>query len=440
MVPNVSAQSQPAWAELCHAALERIEAGDSQDGFRQLERLGNSFPRDPELATAIGTAQDAQSRPEDAAKWYERALAIDPNYEPALNNLALAYANQGNLRGGFVLLQKVVRMDPGNGGAAFNLGLMALSLKHYPESVKAFRLAREAPTLAAPLQKILLGEGTALFHMGKYRQAASSLRGASACSELDTCLLLGSSQALSDDLPAAVGTFQAAVHMAPKNPEPYFSLAMALSEGGRDSEAKEALEHGLTVAPASPVLLFGQAVICRSEGNFDQAVALALRSLEGEPTDARVWALLGTLRTYQGQIAEAEKAFLNALRFGAGVETAVEYAELLIQDERYPEAENRLNEMHKTYPNRAAVDRGLGKLYKAEQRWDKAEVFLRRSAFEDRNDPAVHYALAMTLEHLHRPAEARQEMSLFKGTKNKRRFVRALEVDSASTAMNGRGK
>src|SRR5947208_68496 len=81
-----------------------------------------------------------------------------------------------------------------------------------------------------------------------------------------------------------------------------------------------------------------------------------------------------------------------------------------------------------------AINRGLGKLYKAQGKFDAAAVFLRRAVTEDPQDPAAHYALAITLQRLHRDAEAKKELELFSAAKEERRFVRALEIASDPVA------
>src|SRR2546425_9579893 len=84
-------------------------------------------------------------------------------YEPALNNLALSLASRGLLEDAVPLLRRVLKINPENGRAAYNLALIALRLKRFNEAVEAFQLARRVHEPAAPSETIALGEGTALF-------------------------------------------------------------------------------------------------------------------------------------------------------------------------------------------------------------------------------------------------------------------------------------
>ena len=438
MAVAMRAQTQPPWISSYKIALEHIRAGKSEAGFRELEVLGASFPRDTMLATSIGAALDSDSRYQQAGRWYEKALAIDPQYEPALNNMALSLASRGRLADAVPLLHRVLKIDPENGRAAYNLALITLRLKQYQEAVEAFQVARKVPEPAAPPETMALGEATALFKLGRYAEAKNLLIKSSACSEVASCLLLGSSQALSNDLPAAVRTFQTAVRLAPQSPDPYFRLALAFLQGKRDDEAKDTLAVGLEAIPNSALLLYGQAIFYEHLGSYEQAIDSAMRSIQEAPSRPDVWSLFGNLRAHQGQVAEAEKAFQRALQLGAGVDTTVDYAEFLMHGGRYPEAEKILHELHQSSVDDAAVNRSLGKLYKAEGKFEQAAVFLQRAVDEDPQDPTAHYALAITLERLHRDAEAKKELDSFTATKEDRRFVHVLQIASDPVATGDR--
>jgi hypothetical protein len=49
---------------------------------------------------------------------------------------------------------------------------------------------------------------------------------------------------------------------------------------------------------------------------------------------------------------------------------------------------------------------------------------------EDPQDPTAHYALAISLQRLHRDEEAKRELDLFAAAKEQRRFIHVLEIAS----------
>ncbi len=433
MAVVMRAQTQPPWLSSYKIAFDHVRAGKLEVGIRELETLGASFPRDVVLATSIGAALDSASRHQQAGRWYEKALAIDSQYEPALNNLALSLASRGRLADAVPILHRVLKIDPQNGRAAYNLALITLRLKRYEEAADAFQAARRVPEPAAPAETLALGEGTALFKLGRYAEAKNVLM-RSGCPELSSCLLLGSSEALSTDLPAAVSTFQTAVRLAPQNPDPYFRLALAFLQGKRDDEARETLAVGLDAIPHSALLLYGRAILYEHLGNYEEAISSATKSIEQNPSSADVWSFLGRVHAHQGQGEEADNAFRKALQLGGGVDAAVDYAEFMTHGGRYLDAEKMLNDLHQSHANDPAVNLSLGRLYRAQGRYEQALVFLHRAVEQDPQNPAAHYALAITLERLHRDIEAKKELDLFTAAKEDRRFVRVLEVASDPVA------
>ncbi|HKW67901.1 MAG TPA: tetratricopeptide repeat protein [Terriglobales bacterium] len=417
------AQIQPSWAPRYNSALARIRAGQVDTGVQELESLGTAFPKDAELMTSIGAALDMGSRHRQADAWYGKALAIDATYEPALSNLALSLASQGRLTEALPLLQKVTRIDPRNGRAAYNLAVIELRLKRYKEAASDFESARHVPQPAAPDQTLVLGEATALFKLGCYAKAESLLN----CGEETSCLLLGSSQALAGDLPAAVRSFQRAVELAPQSPDPYFRLALAFLQGRREGDAEATLDAGLRVVPHSPLLLYGQALFYAHQADYQRAESSAQEAVERRPTWADAWGVLAELRARRGKADAAEEAFRHALQLDGSAEHAADYGEFLLRAGRLHDAHGILEPALRAHPGNAALHRALGKLYQSEGRLGSAEALLRRAVREDPEDASAHYALAMTLRRLHRDAEAKQELAQFNAVKQKEEFVRVLE-------------
>src|SRR5581483_2558861 len=98
---------------------------------------------DAQLAAWIGASLDSTSHHKEARPWYERSLAIRPDFEPALNDLALNYATLGEFSKAQPLLRQALRLNPSNARAAYNLGLVSLRLRDYKEAADSFHTARE---------------------------------------------------------------------------------------------------------------------------------------------------------------------------------------------------------------------------------------------------------------------------------------------------------
>jgi TolA-binding protein len=104
-----------------------------------------------------------------------------------------------------------------------------------------------------------------------------------------------------------------------------------------------------------------------------------------------------------------------------------QYGELLVKAGKYSEAEAELDAFARRYPQDARVARALGKLYRAQGKYRKAEEALRRSIREDASDPQAHYVLAQVLQHENQRAEANKELKLYRSAKEKSETIRILE-------------
>jgi tetratricopeptide (TPR) repeat protein len=395
-----------------------------------VDTLWKHYPNDAQLAAAIGALLDSTAHHKEATAWYQRSLSIKPGYEPALNNLALNYASLGKFSKAQPLVRQASQMDPANANLAYNLGLVCLRLNDYQEAADAFQRARQNTHVAASLNQLGLAEATARFYLSEYSETASLLKSIPQ-SGYQPLLLLGSAQALSGDLPAGIKTLQNAVALAPSDPQVYYRLALIFMLGRLNKEAQNVLTEGLKQVPRSSLLLYGMAVGCDAEGRWDEAVVWAKRCLDANPNQAVVWALLGSLYAEEAQNDDALMAYRQAMKLGSDAAVGVDLAQLLIRLQRFPEAAAELTELSNKYPNNARVDRGWGKLYREERKFDLAEKYLRQSIRLDPKDGPARFTLVEVLRLTHRTDEARKEFAIYSEQKQEREAKRLLVLAAA---------
>jgi tetratricopeptide (TPR) repeat protein len=137
----------------------------------------------------MGVLMQKNHQSEAARSWYDKALASQPTYSPALVNranlslqtfeyaaaeedlklavaqdplnadayvaLGIAQKKQGNLTGAKSALNKAVDLDPDNAYARFNLGvLMADDLKRPNEALRLFHEVLQTSTKADDLKEL----------------------------------------------------------------------------------------------------------------------------------------------------------------------------------------------------------------------------------------------------------------------------------------------
>lgn len=113
---DVLAQAQPLERNLLRAADNYFEA--------------YTFAVDPKKTAYLG---------EKTRNFYGQALAKNPDLLSAKANMAMTYVNTENPMQGIMLLREVIKQDPTNELALFNLGLLAMRSNQHEKAVERFR-------------------------------------------------------------------------------------------------------------------------------------------------------------------------------------------------------------------------------------------------------------------------------------------------------------
>jgi len=95
----------------------------------------------PEMYYELGRYYQAQSRYDNAAKAYERALALRSDYEEATNALATTYAMQGRYDLAIEKLQAAIEQSPQAAYLHNNLGYVYYMQGRYSEAIDALQTA-----------------------------------------------------------------------------------------------------------------------------------------------------------------------------------------------------------------------------------------------------------------------------------------------------------
>ena len=137
----------PAWAELAGNSVNKLISGmvSSEEGsVRGREFAEKALSIDPDNADAHGKLGFIALYENDlagAAKQYERALAIDPTDLSVVNDACVFVANLGRMDQALALQQAIVRRDPVNTTALFNLGAYQRFSGKYNDAIASFRTA-----------------------------------------------------------------------------------------------------------------------------------------------------------------------------------------------------------------------------------------------------------------------------------------------------------
>jgi Flp pilus assembly protein TadD len=117
------------------------EAFLSGDLEKALETFGAVIEKAPERWEGYyysGMVLQSLEQPAAAIEMYEKALEIKPDATEPLNNLAVAYLDDGQLGKALESFEKALEADPENYEAAFNIGVVLERMERFEEAAEAY--------------------------------------------------------------------------------------------------------------------------------------------------------------------------------------------------------------------------------------------------------------------------------------------------------------
>lgn len=202
-----------------HLTIGRAHAGRGDHEAAVLE-YRRALALDPGYAKAydnMGLALEALSRDAEAVEAYEAAIELDPTLPTARNNLGAYYKRNGDLERAARWLREAVEIDPWMHEAQYNLAAV---------------LARMGDAVGAERHLLLATEANPRFK--------------------EAWFALGSVYEESGRMPQAVAAYQCAVIIDPDFAQARNRLGVALATTGQYSEALMEFEEVLRCVPGDP--------------------------------------------------------------------------------------------------------------------------------------------------------------------------------------------
>lgn len=300
---SVVAQAPPV-----NSIAGELRSGKLAEALRDVTAALRNAPRETRLWTLKGVAERQLGKEEDALQSFERALAIDANYVPALEGICeVLYGREPAKAGPYLkqLLEKLPDEPNANGMAAvlaYRAGDYTTAADHFARAQPAIAnsqpgmdayadtLARVQKydecerTLAAILQQ-WPADGWARYNLAalQYRRgangaAAETLQPLLETNEGPALTLAASLRESAGDTPAAVELLRKAIAANPKEPQNYVDFATISFDHNSPYAGITMLNAGLQQLPKAPalytargILLMQTADIAGGERDFAEA-------------------------------------------------------------------------------------------------------------------------------------------------------------------------
>lgn len=371
-------------------------------------------------------ATRAQAAPKAPSGASSGAVTADP---AALFQKGKEALNQGHLDEAERDFCRVLAINPREGGAYANLGVVYMRRKEWS---KALTDLHRAEHLLPHVVGIRLNIGLAYFRQNEFLKAIPAFE--SVVQEQPEALqpryLLGLCYFFAERWKEATSTLEPLWPQESEQPNYLYVLTIAAHRAGEKELDDKALAQLVTVGADSPEfhLFLGKAHLNLEQ--YDMALSDFQAAAQAEPTLPFVHFNLGLTYLKKQDYENARDEFLKDA--SNEPDLALNYDELgdvysLMQQDA--NAEKSYREALRLDPRLVNSDVGLAKIYQREEKFQKSLNAIDSAAKLDPVRTDIHYLRGQALLHLGRKEEGKKELETAVRLDNERRAQREKQVE-----------
>lgn len=199
--------------------------------------------KDPQYQYNMGLFHLNNNNPEEAIKFFQRTIALDPRYYLAFNALGLAHSLKGDLQAASAFYQKCLQLNPAFTEARNNLGTLYQEMGFLDKAEQEFRKALEDANYAS--KELPYYNLARIFFLQKDHEKALG--------HLQMALRLNNRFAMAHNLkglalesldrfPEAIAAYEQAVKLVPDEVNFNFNLAVACFKNHEFQKAGQVFE------------------------------------------------------------------------------------------------------------------------------------------------------------------------------------------------------
>lgn len=391
------AQNAPAPYE---TAADLVRQGQFDRAIPMIEELLASTPRNLKARNLLGIALSSAGRKEEANVQFRAALEIDPNFAPALKNLAVNELSLGQYKDAGTHFQQVLKSTPQDPVVHYGLAEVDYALKDFPRAVHHYEqsgdlylrdpqatlryaescvASKKADAAVTVLDKIApdadarvqFAAGVLLAQAERYQAASAHFQSARAAYpdpyEVGFNLTLAYQKAGDDG--RAIETGQELLSRGFRKAELYSVLSQAYEHSNRIKEAYDALRTAIQIEPRDENNYVDLISLCVTHENYDLGLEISDIGLKAIPGSYRIRLQRGVVMAMQGRFEDAEHECELATQ--SAPQASLPYAALALvrmQMNKLPEAIQVLRNRRRLNPNDYLAD------------WFLAETISRQGA------------------------------------------------------------
>lgn len=332
-----------------------LREGSYDRALKATESLENKQPNNPATSNLKAVIYLAQKDVASARKYFERALALQPNFLAAAKNLSQLDIQDKNPKAARGRLEAIVETERGNTQALVALAELGPALgATQKEQVQWLEKARKAnPQAVQPW--VMLAQ--MYFQWGEPAKALEVAQQAHARSPENPQFLdlLGSAQIGMGNKEQALVAYRELVKLQPKSPVAHYKLAGAQVSAGHHSAAEESLRQALRLQPDFTDALVALVPLNLHAQRYKEALAVTRQVQTMAPNSNLGFALEGDVWLAQRNFAQAIKAYEAAQGVAKSSTVLAKLHSAYVAVGRTQEGDSRLAQWIKDSPEDAGI-------------------------------------------------------------------------------------
>jgi tetratricopeptide (TPR) repeat protein len=222
--------------------------GDLSGAIAQQERVRQLLPREPMPNYKIGRALVRQGKSGDAVDYFQRALALRPDFVQGLNEMGMLLANQQKVAEAEPYFERALRKDPNYSETFLNLGIVAQTQGKLEQAMARYE---EAARLEPEGPAAFFFQGVNLAAQHRRDEAIQSFGEAVRLKPgfWQATYLLGVELAGANKVTEAQEQFQSVIRLRPDYARAHVNLGVALAKQGKFEPAVEEFKTTLRLNP-----------------------------------------------------------------------------------------------------------------------------------------------------------------------------------------------
>jgi protein O-GlcNAc transferase len=297
---------------LYRSGLLELQCGEPAAALALVQRATAPAGDEPRYRFVLAQALQALRRWEEAIAAYQAALAAQPDFLDAWNNLGICRHLSRRLPAAADAYRQALTLAPANAGVMANLGAVLREMGSLDQAVELLRAAADLEP-AATSHAVNLG--IAYWNQGNFSAAERILNDAltRAPNDADAAFNLGNALHALGRSREAVERYRHAAALRPDFAEALVNLGNVQTEIGEFDAAMAAYDAALRAQPDSVAALNNAGCLMRLLGRIAEAQQLLARALKLDPKNAALHDTLGNLYKDAGDLESAIESFRESL-------------------------------------------------------------------------------------------------------------------------------